>query len=280
VNNEASYQDLAVRAARKAESLNPDAAPVCRITGLLRVESGLYARAAEDFLRAIELDPKNPDGYLGLASAEQRMDRPQEALKAFFKAIEVAPQYFRAYQKLGGFYYDLGEYEKSAEQLRKVVELTANSPEGYVSLSSVYIKLGRYTDAERELRTALGLRETLDAHVNLGAALAYEGQYLEAITHYQRAIALAPNDYLSWLNMGDNYRRRQQPEQARKAYKRAFALTRQEVSRNPQDAYVRAFVAYLLARLGQNVQSDYEISQSLQTRPADAQVLRVAALTY
>jgi len=280
VNNEPRYQDLAVRAAKKAESLNPDAAPVCRITGLLRIESGLYARASEDFFRAIELDPMNPDGYLGLARAEQRMDRPQEALKAFFKAIEVAPRYFRAYQKLGGFYYDLGEYEKSAEQLRKVVELTPNAPEGYVSVSSVYIKLGRYADAERELRTALGLRETLDARVNLGAALAYEGRYLEAITHYQRAIVLAPNDYLSWVNVGDNFRRTHQPKQAQRMYRRALNLTQQEVSRSPQDAYVRAFVAYLFARLGQNGRAEYEISQSLQTPPADAQVLRVAALTY
>jgi serine/threonine-protein kinase len=208
------------------------------------------------------------------------MDQTQEALKALLSAIEVGPRYFKAYQQLGGFYYDRGDYERAVEYLKKVVELIPGNPEGHVILAAPYAKLGRFAEAERELRAALDLRETLDAHVNLGAVLAYQCRYLEAIAHEQRAVALAPNDYMTWVNLGDNYRRTYQPAQTRQAYQRGLDLTQREVSRNPQDVGSRAFLAYLLARLGKRGQAEFEISQSLQMPPPDAQVLRMAALTY
>ena len=75
LTGETRYQDAAIREAKKAESLNPDSAPVCRIIGKLRLDSGQYAQAAEDFSRAIELDPGDPNAHRLLARAYQKMDR-------------------------------------------------------------------------------------------------------------------------------------------------------------------------------------------------------------
>jgi tetratricopeptide (TPR) repeat protein/TolB-like protein len=280
LTGETRYQDAAIREAKKAESLNPDSAPVCRIIGKLRLDAGQYAQATEDFSRAIELDPGDPNARRWLARTYQKMDRFPEAIQTLLRAIAVQPNHFRSYQELGSFYCDLGQYEKAVEQFKKLVELTRNSPESHVTLAVAYIKLGQYAQAEQELRTSLTLHETVNALVSLGAALVYEGRDAEASVYYRRAATRAPGDYLPWKNLGDTCRRMQQQAVSERAYRTALKLARTQLARNPQNAYIRSSVGYLLARLGDSQQAEFEIDQSLRFPPLDVDVLRQAALTY
>jgi tetratricopeptide (TPR) repeat protein len=247
---------------------------------LLQVDAGRYTQAEEDFSRAIELEPTNPDGYLRLARVYQKTDRIQDAIQIAFKAIQVAPHYFRSYQQLGGFYYHLGEYEKAANKLATAVNMNPGEPSVHVALASAQQKLGQYAQAERELRIALRLHETSDTHVNLGAVLASEHRYREAILEYKRAVALSPKAYLSWMNLGDNCRWVHKTNEAKQAYERALGLTREQVSRNPQDGYIRALMGEVLARLGQKEQADYEISQALRILPVSTDVFMSAVFAY
>lgn len=278
--NDEELNALALTDASKAQSLDPDAGPVWRIEGLLDMDVGRYARALDDFGRAIELDPKNPDGYLGMARVYNKMDRTREAVQAMAKAIEVAPTYPKAFRQIGSFYYDRGEFDKSIEQFKTAERLMPDSPEVYVDVAADYIKTAQYSRAEKELVGSLERGETLDAQVDMGAVLDYEGLYAKAIEHYRRAVELARNDYTSWLNLGDDYRRTGKKELAKQAYQRALQLALQEVSANPQSGDDRTFVGYLLARLGQEQQAEYEIRQAFQMPPKTAQMFRTAALTY
>ena len=70
------------------------------------------------------------------------------------------------------------------------------------------------------------------------------------------------------------------PQRAKFAYKRALELARSVVTGKPQDAFARAFVAYLQVRLGQTAQGQSELEQSLRISGRDADVLRVAVMMY
>ena len=280
ITQEARFQVLAYESSRKAESLDPDSAPVCRITGMLRFDSGQYMRAEEDFKRAIELEPSNPDSYRRLAEVYKKSDRPQEALKAFLKAVEVAPDDFESYERLGALYYHGGEYEKAAKELRAAVERNAGEPAVHVKLASAYIELGQYANAEREVRVALGIRETSDALVDLGVALEYQGRDEEARVYERKAAELSPGDWLPWVNLGESSRRSGHKSESDAAYHKALDLTVARLKANAQDAYIRAIRAYVLARVGETSQAEIEIKQALSFPAMDSQVLRMAALTY
>src|SRR5262249_24940332 len=88
------------------------------------------------------------------------------------------------------------------------------------------------------------------------------------------------NSYLPWLDLGDACRRTHQRAEATQAYKKALDLTRQEVLHNPQKVCERACTAYLLARLGRNGESEYEIAQALALPATDEQARRMAVRTY
>jgi tetratricopeptide (TPR) repeat protein len=209
------------------------------------------------------------------------MDQRQEALATLHMAIEAQSGYFRPYQVLGAFYLDFAQYEQAVEQFRRVVALIPEWPESHLSLAIAYIKSGTYAEAEKEARISLGLDHNyVDALVTLGAALTYEGHDVESIACNKRVLEINPNSFLPWMNIGDAYRRSHQAAGAKQAYRKALELTRREVLRNPQNAYDRACTAYLLARLGENRQAEYEIAQSLALPATDEHARRMAVRTY
>lgn len=280
ITGDSHYRNLAIAAATAAGGLNSDSTPVHMITGLLRLDAGQYAKAAQDFKRATELEPNGPEAYFWLARVYERMDRPVEAIAALRNAIRLQPGYFRAHEELGAFYYDRGQYEESAAEFREVTRLVPGIPDGHSELAAPYLKLGKYAEAESELRTALGFRKTADALVTLGAVLYYQARYAEALPFYKEAASLAPKLYLPRQNLGDVYRWMRDIRASREAYQHALALTQTDVSRNPQDFFARANMAYVLARLGRREEARYEIGQALATPSADAQAVQLAALTY
>jgi Flp pilus assembly protein TadD len=71
-----------VESVRQAENRNPDLAPVHRIAGLLKANDGRYEQATEEYLRAIELDPKNSDAWRRLGKVYQTINQPDQALAA------------------------------------------------------------------------------------------------------------------------------------------------------------------------------------------------------
>ncbi len=274
------FKTLALKCAVRAQSLNPDAPSVHRLEGFLHLDAGLYANAVDDFARAVELEPKNPRGYLGLARVYNKMDRTREALQTAARAIEVGPNNAECFLTLGAIYYDLGQFNESAQQFERAVQLTPYAPQAYRDLALVYIKTGKYTQAEEELETSLKLGETLDARADLGATFDYVRRYADAIAQYKRSVEIAPDDYISWIDLSDDYRRIGDVKKSVQSYRRALQLSRQQVLANPQDGEVRAFVGYVLARLGEEQQADYEIRQALQTPPRTAVICRTAALAY
>jgi serine/threonine protein kinase/tetratricopeptide (TPR) repeat protein len=275
------FRDGAIEAIQKAESLNPDLAPVRSAAGRIRLEQEQYSEAATDFRRAIILNPNDPDAYWGLADALKGLRRDEEAIAAFRKAIEVQPGYFKTYVELGAFYYERGQYEKAAEEFRNVLErLTPDQAEGHRILGTAYLRLGWYAESEAELRTAVKLRETNATLADLAAVLTRKGDDLHAIYYRRKAIAASPNFFIDWLNLGGNYRRTLQIQEARSAYTRGLELARAFVVMHPQSTYARACKAYLEARLGDREHALDEIEQALNMPGRDISASRMAVLTY
>jgi hypothetical protein len=57
-------------------------------------------------------------------------------------------------------------------------------------------------------------------------------------------------------------------------------LALNELKQNPRNGYIRAFVGYFAARLGNQERAEDEIGQALQVSPGDGKVIRRAVLTF
>jgi len=265
---------------RAAESLNPDSVGVRLAGGLLKETTSQYEKALEDYRRVQDLEPRNIDALLRIASVYDKLDMPDKAVEAYRKAIEMDPAYYEPYEDLGEFYYYRGQYPEAAEQFQKTIDRAPGMFDAYTNLAAALDDLGRDNEAERALLRSLQLRQTARALNSLGVIRAIQKRDTEAVRYYERAVAINPGSYVYLLNLGDSDRRVGRLRDAKIAYRKAMDLALAELKENPRRGYVRAFVAYFAARLGDTKRAEDEISQAVQLSPADNEVIRRAVLTY
>jgi tetratricopeptide (TPR) repeat protein len=277
-----TWLDRTVESVRLAEYRNPDLAPVHAIAGLLKANAGAYEQAVMEYQRAVELDPLNGDAYRRLGSAYQSNNQLNDALLAFQKATQVQPDYFKPFQSLGSFYRYRGNYAEAIRAFQKMVALAPDLADAHFALAAAYRDLGRFADAEKELRVSTGLQDTPQAEHDLGYTLMFEGKDQDAIRCYLRALALGlGTDYLTWLNLGISYDRVGSKNDSQASFRRAIGFAEEELLRDSRNGRVRAYFAYLLARLGESQQrAASEAEQAVQFSPNDKDTRMTASETY
>jgi len=97
---------------------------------------------------------------------------------------------------------------------------------------------------------------------------------------YRSALALNGRDKFYLLNLGDSSRRLGHAKDAAAAYRSGREIALNELKQNPGNGYIRAFVAYFSARLGDPARAEEEIGQAVQSSPGDGKVIRRAVLTF
>lgn len=79
--------------------------------GIKLSEQGDYESAFDAFLKATELDPKNPKAFYGLGGLYNYRNQHESAAQAFQTVIKLDPTHFNARYSLGFTYEKLGQPE-------------------------------------------------------------------------------------------------------------------------------------------------------------------------
>jgi tetratricopeptide (TPR) repeat protein len=274
------WLDDARRSLAAAQSLNPDSVRVLLVAGLLERTSGRYEKALEYYRRVQEREPRNTDALRRIAGIYDAMDMPDKAIALFKQVIALEPAYYAPYSELGVLYYRRGKYLDAAEQFRNTIARSSRDVQDYTNLGAALSDLGRDAEAEKALEASLNIQKTAGAYNSLGAVRAYQKRDAEAVELYRSALALNGRDKFYLLNLGDSSRRLGHARDAEAAYRSGREIALNELKQNPGNGYIRAFVAYFSARLGDPARAEEEIGQALQSSPGDGKVIRRAVLTF
>ena len=270
----------AENALQTAESLAPDSVSVHLAAGKLYENTGKLEKALEEYLRVKELAPANLDTAIRSAWVYHKLDMPDKAIGEFRRAIALNPKYYRPYGYFGVFYFERGNCSAAIEQFQIAIQSAPGLDWAWSNLAACYERLGRYPEAEQALSNALKLRTNPGALNNLGLLLESQGKDEEAVSYYQQAIALKPNQSLYRLNLADEERRLGRMKAARAEYRQGLRLIQLELQQDPQNATARSLAAYCGARLGDRAWAEGEIAQAVHSAPGDERILRQAVLTY
>jgi Flp pilus assembly protein TadD len=188
----------ALEAAKTALSLAPDSARAYDLKGLAESELTQPIDAYKSYLQAFKLDPNDPKALLGLALAQEREGKTQDAQATFEKGIRQYPSNAVLYQEygkmllifrgedpeaseahaislltkaialdnsLGVSHFELGnlalskgQLEQAVTQLEAAVKLSPDDSRAHYALSRAYRRLGRVEDADRELKIFQSLK--------------------------------------------------------------------------------------------------------------------------
>lgn len=124
--------------------------------GIAHERSKQWAKAEADFLRALDLQPEQPDvlNYLGYSWVEQgtHLERAHRMLE---RAVELRPNSGHIIDSLGWALFKTGRYREAVPYLERAVELLPEDPVILDHLGDAYWKVGRLDEARFQWRRAL-----------------------------------------------------------------------------------------------------------------------------
>jgi tetratricopeptide (TPR) repeat protein len=118
------------------------------VRGIAYERAKEWPKAEADFLKALELNPDQPQvlNYLGYSWIDQDMHL-ERALEMIEKAVEAQPQDGYIIDSLGWAFYKLDRMEEAVETLERAVMLLPSDPEINDHLGDAYWKIGRKLEA-------------------------------------------------------------------------------------------------------------------------------------
>ncbi|MDE3018571.1 MAG: tetratricopeptide repeat protein [Nitrospirota bacterium] len=175
---------------------------------------------------------KRADGYYTEGLANLDGDR-QKAFVSFQKAIQENPKHRDAHYYSGHIYAIQGKYAQAEGEFREAVRIDPDYSEAYNYLGQVLKEQDRWQEAIAAYRRALAnpLYETPDvARVNLGRALAHQGDMQGAAEAFEDALLVRPSNVspaMVHLELGRAYYRLGYDAKARDLLTRVAALDKE-----------------------------------------------------
>lgn len=161
--------------------------------GVAHMREGKLPAALREFIKASDLDPRNPRIQQAMAQSYHMMQAYAEAERHYLEAARLAPGDSVHQNNLGALYLDMQRWDEAVERFRR---------------------------ASQDL--LFDQREI--ALTGLGFALHQKGDYLQAVSVYQEAIARNRLYVPARVHLGDTYLALQKPDLAIKEYQEAARL--------------------------------------------------------
>jgi tetratricopeptide (TPR) repeat protein len=173
----------------------PERAVLYVLRGLVYTRLGNVKRALEEANDAIRFDPQLPSAYMLRGTARFKNGMLSEAVTDVKQAIRLRPNDAKFHAELGRLLAQMGQHEQAARTYAKVLELSPNFHEARLQRGMALREAGEAAEAEAELTHYLRrCPGTAAAHYQRGLCRLAQRNYAQAMTDFDKAIALKPDD--------------------------------------------------------------------------------------
>ena len=228
---------------------------------------GRLEEAAEDYRRALRVEPGNAEAHNNLGNILRDLGRHAESAESHGRAVVIKPGFLEAYFNLGLSFSAMGSYAKAESAFRKVLEIRPDIADAHNYLGNLYKAQGRLDEAISSYRRALQMSpDFAELYSNLASALAARGSFEEAEKSYRRALEIKPRapDILS--NLGTFLMTQQRVEEAEKCYRSALET-------NPDSADLHNNLGIALRAQGRLVEAGEAFRRARELKPASPSIL-------
>ncbi|XP_051871501.1 uncharacterized protein ttc6 [Pristis pectinata] len=309
--------------------------------GLLYLKMEDYYNASQDFKAAIVEDPKNPNIHHAVAICYHKLHYLEEAVNCFNQAVKLDPFFADAYNGRGNVYMDfghpagikqaqkdfvralhlnprcvkarlnlgynlqvLGKFQKSWNHFTIATNIDPKFQDAYEGRAVISLQMNNTFGALQDINAALKICKSAKLLTNRGVISQFMGDLPNAMSDYQRAIALNPSYSLAYFNAANLYLYNSQFQQAHDHYTKAIDLQPEDesallnraicrvmlrhvkealedfeeaINLSPYSAHIYFNRANLYATLKQYQEAERDYSQALQLKPGDALFYKLRA---
>ena len=208
---------------REAVRLGPTVAMAHLDLGLVLGREGKYAEAIASLNEALRLDPGIEGGHLFRGIFLHQSNRQDEARSELQKEIDAHPSNAEALKWLGMVELATGHPEKAVGPFDRAAELQPDD------LNLLEVRGRAHNLVARDSYARMARLDPGSWHVHRVQAelFADEGKHTQAIAEYEAAIKLQDRNPDLYEGLGDEYRKLNQLEAAKRAYSKELELSPQ-----------------------------------------------------
>ncbi len=143
----------------------------------------------------------------------------------FLRAIEIDPKNFRGYAGLGRAWIGLNELGRAAEPTQKALELDKNSVDALLNQAEIYFASGQPKNGGDFINKAVNANANFGRLHEVRGAQAYaDGKTDEAVQFFESAIKQNSVLGRSYLMLGEAYRQKEKFKEAIATYEKALKI--------------------------------------------------------
>ncbi len=126
------------------------------------------ARARQEFLKELQIDPANADAEYILGVLAQRAQDFDEAIARFSQAAKLDQNFAEAYLGWGAALLGDKKYEEAIAPLQRAERLTPGNPDIHNALATAFARTGNKAEAEKEFAILRSLSSTSNSGAPAG----------------------------------------------------------------------------------------------------------------
>ncbi len=162
--------------------------------GVFYQQTGNEIEALDYYNKALQLNPSNAEIYNNRSLIYKELGKQDKAIEGFLQAIRLNPKYVKAYNNIGLVYLTRRNFRAAVSNFRKAIQIDPLNLESYNNLAIAFKKQNRLNDARGLYQTILKRNpKHAQAHYNLALLYEQEGDYPNAILHYEQFTVLGKN---------------------------------------------------------------------------------------
>ena len=206
---EKGQRPQAIRLLHEIITKNPRDADARLLLGSVLQEEGDRTESIAQLQEAVRLRPRSAEAQNALGEALNAFGETKAARGPFEKAVALEPKFAQAHANLGLVLLEAGELETAAAHLDRAVQLFGQKPDAayaHYLRAKVYTEQNDVRKAAAQLQEAVALRpDFAQAWSDLGDARKTLLDDAGAVTAFEHAVSLAPEDAVAQTRLGSEY---------------------------------------------------------------------------
>ena len=185
--------------------------------------------AEADLKQLIQVAPQNPLGYAKLGQLRAFTKRFPEAEALYREALHRSPNFLDAVQGIVELDFQRGKPADAIQFVQEKINAYANDAALYLLQGQVFARAKQPADAKASFLKCVELdKQNLTGFIMLAQVEQSLGDAPGAIGHYKQALAIAPSNAGLYTTLGTLYESQGNWQEAQTLYQRALAIQPEE----------------------------------------------------
>ncbi|MEO7191974.1 MAG: tetratricopeptide repeat protein [Vicinamibacterales bacterium] len=216
----------------------------------------------------------NPSEHARRGDAFVEAKKPAEAAIEYRTALQLNPNMGEVRLKLGDLHMQSNELPQALGEYLRAADLLPNNITAQIKAGDLLLLAQRWEDAKGRAMKAIELdHANADAQVLLGNALAGLRDVDAALSGYQQALLLNPDEEVAYRNIAALQLAKGRPAEAEAAFRKAISVA-------PKSVKARLGLASFLWAAGRAAEAEQAFKETYALDPKDLSAARALGIYY